>query len=79
MPKPPVATSEIFGQNFRYLLEKQGVTLTQFAIDLKIDYFRAKRWHSGTCFPQNSVLVRICQYFKYYNIYNLLTSNIGTK
>jgi transcriptional regulator with XRE-family HTH domain len=70
------ADVDIFAANIRHLMNKRDLTDLQLSIDLRVDRARVKSWRSGICFPTKDALVKICEYFGYYDIFKLLTEKI---
>lgn len=77
--KTPVASQKIFAQNFKHLLDQRGLTHLEFAKEAKIERHRVERWVNALCFPKYTMMVTICRFFDYYDIYSLLTEPINKK
>lgn len=71
------ASLEIFAANLQYLMKSKGVLPGEMAVHLKISRDRLDRWLSKVCYPQMNVLIAICDYLEYTDIYSLLTVKLG--
>lgn len=74
--KPTAADLETFSKNMEYLMVKKGLDQEKFAEALQIHPARVKPWLQAQCFPQHKMMIRICQFFNFYDIYTLLTKSI---
>lgn len=77
--KAPVASKKIFSENLKYLLQQKNITHLEFALEENIERHRVERWIKGLCFPKYTIMVQICQFFEYYDIYKLITERINAK
>lgn len=71
------ASLEIFAANLRYLMRQKKVEDIQMARALQVDRARVKAWLGAVCYPQQGVLVKICEYFQYFDIFKLFTERIS--
>ncbi len=70
------ADVNIFAANLRHLMNKRDLTEVELALELRIDRARIQAWRGGRCFPQEDILIKLCEYFKYYDIFKLFTEKI---
>jgi transcriptional regulator with XRE-family HTH domain len=70
------ADVDIFAANIRYLMARLELTDLDLATMLGIDRYRVKAWRSGKCFPREDALVKLCEFFQYYDIFKLITEKI---
>jgi hypothetical protein len=73
------ARLDIFALNLKTLINKKKITYVDLAEELHLDKWRVKRWLTGKCFPQHKIMVSLCDYFGYKDIYSLLTKEINPK
>lgn len=71
-----VASMEIFSTNLQYLMKDKGVLPSELARGLSISPFRVDRWLSKKCYPKIEMMIQLCNYFDYQDIYKLLTTKI---
>lgn len=74
--QPLVASKAIFAYNLTLLMKDKGIAPAVLARDMGITPYRVDRWLREICYPTNDCLVVLCNYFSYYNIYDLLTKKI---
>ncbi len=67
---------EVFTTNLSALMDHKGVDYHEMANDLDVEVTRVRRWFSKICFPKHSMMIRLCDYFGYRDIYKLLTEKI---
>jgi transcriptional regulator with XRE-family HTH domain len=67
----------MFSSNLLRLMTKKGVTVIEMEKDLNIEAARIRRWTQATCYPQMAMLIKVCNYFNYFDIYTLLTEPIN--
>jgi len=72
----PKADTTIFSSNLSILISRKEVTEEKICTDLDAQLPRLQSWLKGHCFPKYSMMVKICNYFEYYDIYKLITQPI---
>lgn len=79
MKKPVIqkASIGVFAANLMMLMTQKGVDISDMHKDLSIGMPRIRSWTKGECFPTHDMMVRLCQYFQYYDIYKLITQHIA--
>lgn len=70
------ADVRIFSKNLRHLMNGRNIGARQLALELYIAPPRVKAWLEGRCFPKESALIMLCEYFEFYDIFKLFTESI---
>jgi hypothetical protein len=70
------ASLEIFSANLMLLMTAKGVDEKMMAKDLHVALTRVRSWTGAKSFPQYNWMVHICNYFRYYDIYKIITEPI---
>lgn len=63
----------VFAHNMKWLIHNSKLSVDQLCKDLNLSKHRVNRWLTGVCYPTNEVMVQLCHYFGYYDIFALLT------
>jgi len=71
------ADLKIFAANLQYLMLRKKCKIEDLAIDMEISIQRVHSWLQAICFPKYEMMVKLCQYFSYYDIYALVTKKIS--
>jgi transcriptional regulator with XRE-family HTH domain len=71
------ADVKIFAGNLRYLMNQRDLGTKELATELFIAPPRVKAWLEAKCFPKESLLIQLCEYFDYYDIFKLLTQKLS--
>lgn len=66
----------VFAANITKLRMKRKLSLAQAAKELGIDPERINNWEIGICYPKMDMLLKLCDYYDYKDIYNLMTTPI---
>lgn len=75
-PKKTKANAEIFSWNLLRLMNKKGADVSAMSKDLKIEESRIWKWTKGQCFPKYDMMIKICNYLNYFDIYKFVTEPI---
>ena len=67
------ASTETFSSNLAFLMKKKGVSQAQLAVDIGVSAQRLDKWIGKTCYPKYDIMVALCEYFGYFDIYSMLT------
>jgi len=67
------ASVRIFSTNLVYLMKEKGVLPGQLATAINVSPHRVSQWLAGNCYPKISMLITLCNYFEFYDIYKLVT------
>lgn len=70
---PAKADRSVFSDNMKWLIHDSKLSVDQLCKDLNLSKHRVNRWLTGVCYPTNEVMVQLCHYFRYYDIFALLT------
>jgi transcriptional regulator with XRE-family HTH domain len=70
------ADAKKFSENLHYLMQQKGIDDKKLADDLGVSLMRVKPWTSGACFPKYTMMIQVCNYFEFYDIYQLVSSSI---
>ncbi len=74
--KTLTASVEIFACNLMKLMTSKGVDVDDMHKDLGLEKPRIRRWIRAGGFPTHEIIVVLCNYFEYYDIYKLLTTRL---
>lgn len=75
--KKAKVSETVFRDNLLFLISQKNMTYLEFASDANIERHRVERWLKAICFPKYTMMVQLCEYFGYYDIYKLLTTDIS--
>jgi hypothetical protein len=54
-------------------MKEKGVLPGQLAKALDVTPHRVGQWLAGNCYPQMNMIIALCNYFEYFDIYKLVT------
>lgn len=77
--KIPKASNEIFASNLMRLMTEKQVDVEKMATDLCIDESRIRAWMKASSYPKYAMMIKLCLYFEYFDIFTLVTIPINTK
>lgn len=66
----------VFAANITKLRMKRKLSIADVARDLDVTWERVNNWETGICYPKMNLLLKVCDYYEYKDIYNLLTTPI---
>ena len=69
----------IFHKNLQLLMKVRGEEekAVDLADALDQSHQRVHHWVYGSCFPSPAMMIKICQHYKYFDIYRLLTVELN--
>jgi hypothetical protein len=70
------ADLKTFSFNIHLLLRRKGVTDEELAKSLDMNLPRVRAWLGEVCYPKSDALVKLCEYFEYYDIFKLFTQRL---
>lgn len=66
-----------FSNNLYYLLRQRKMSITEFSKKLDVSYARVDKWLKKKCFPNILTMINICDFFGYFDVYTLLTTDLS--
>lgn len=57
-------------------MTQKAVSVMEMEKDLDINADRVRRWIQGVCYPEIPMLIKLSNYFNYFDLYTLLTEPI---
>ena len=66
----------IFAHNLSYLRRREGLSVKEMASELGVTEQRYWNWEMANSYPCMNMIIKICDYFQYKDIYSLVTTKI---
>lgn len=64
----------IYANNIRLLREKENKSRQEVADELGISVKRYSNWEDGVAYPKMSMLIKVCKYYGYFDLYHLIVT-----